>query len=282
LEGKSSTLENLELVESVPLNVGIVGADGFIGRYLTAELSRKGYQVIAWNREKHGSFLLESDRKNFLRNNDLDIVYQLAWVNVNNPNYRQESANFDYARASIELALDCHARKIKCVLLGSTYADLESNTEPYSTSKRNLQIELREISPSHIFLAKPTYVFSLEDLRPHLFKQFVNWLESSKKTQPFELINADFQIDLIHVKDVANALLFFVNNGLNYREYLLTSGFSISVKDVVEFLSNKLNGFSNGINTSKLCQSGNLNAGSKIISNRETFNFFGLNGILSE
>ena len=78
------------------------------------------------------------------------------------------------------------------------------------------------------------------------------------------------------------AMLFFVNNGQSCREYLLTSGFSISVKDIVEFLSNKLNGFSNRINTSKLYSSDNLNSCSKIISNRETFNFFGLNGILSQ
>lgn len=273
-------MEELELRRTFIRNVGIVGAKGFIGRKLACELARNNCNIFPWRREVEGDFLSKAHRDKFVAGNSLDVIYQAAWANIENTNYRNDKRNLHFTEASLELASYCNNNNVLSVFLGSTFADFDLNLDHYSTSKRMLQNELRRSSYRKTILVKPTYVFSVEDKRPHLFKQLVDWFESKQFDVPFQIKSKDSRIDLIHVNDVATALSNLPLDSSEFKEYLVTSGFEISVESVIKFVTLKLSGIESQVALNHVTKTSYSENCKVIVSNLETLSFFGLNDMI--
>lgn len=257
------------------MHIGIVGSQGFIGRNLCDVLQRQNsHKVYKWMRPKDGDFLIEEHRERFL-GLKFDLVFQLAWTNVNDPKYRTQSDNRLYALASINFAHACQLRGTKLVLMSSSITNHEYISDNYTKSKRFLEDIIRESSFDNVSLVKPTIVFSIEERRPHLLRQFISWIESGKTRDTFEIKTPSELIEVIEVRDLAISLTSFINSDFIPGIYKITSGFRVTVEQFIQQLSDYLNGLtSHLLPESTFVKSTSLNSEQVVYSRSETLKFF--------
>lgn len=257
------------------MNVGIVGATGFIGSYLATKLSTSEIKPTLWQRKLHGDYLIKSNRDRFLTSHKFDLIYQAAWVNVSDINYKENVQNFPFVEASLDFARECVNLGVRIALLGSTFADDFSRSDPYSQSKRQLQAKISEMNSSLVLLIKPTYVFSLEEKRPQIFREFIDWIQNGNRIEEFPIKSNNALLDFIHVRDVVSALDEIRLHETIKGEVIVSSGILLSVKEVLTRLETRLTKSQNYFATQNSLKITNADGKTKIISCDESQAFFG-------
>ena len=264
------------------MRIAIIGASGFIGRHLYELFaSHPDTTIVVWNRHFHGDFLSRENREKFLDLNHLDLIYQLAWTSIEDDNYRQNLENTFFAEATIDFVESCLRRNLRIVVIGTQVNEEVSSSDRYHSAKAYLWDCISQFPPNLIFYIRPTYVFSLQELRPHLFKSFLGWINEGKKPEDFLLRSPRKLIDLIHVKDVAECLFRIYTHPSLGINVTVASGLSLSVENIIEFLNKRivesdvLSPLSEYERT-KFSSSENF-----VLLNRNTLSFFGLSDNIS-
>ncbi len=259
------------------MRIGIIGASGFIGRHLCELFSNHSENtIIVWNRHSHGDFLSKENREKFLDSNHLDLIYQLAWTSIENVNYRQNPQNIFFAEATIDLVESCLRRSSRIIIIGTQFNDEIPSIDKYQSAKAFLWDSISQFPPDLIFYIRPTYIFSLPELRPHLFRSFLGWVYEGKKPENFLLRSPRKQIDLIHVKDVAESL-FRISTHLSLgTNVTIASGLSLSVENIIRFLETRIVESDEMLPLSEYTRTKFLPSENVLLFNRNTLSFFGL------
>lgn len=219
------------------MKVGIIGSSGFIGRNLCDLFVKNSRgEIVVWNRKVHGNFLSKKDREIFLDSNELNLVYQLAWASIEDEKYRQNPQNVFFTEATIEFVNSCIQRELRTIVIGTASKTMADLNDEYLRSKEVLRNGILEINNSWVTLARPTFVFSIEERRPHIFRTFMKWLEHGHKLEDFPMNYPKREIDFVHVRDVAESLYRFADDSLCHSEVVIGSGLSISIKDAIRLL----------------------------------------------
>lgn len=259
------------------MKIGIIGATGFIGSHLCDVYSNhRENQISSWNRVMHGSFLSMKDRIRFIESTNFDLIYQLAWTPIENPSYRQDVHNDDFKLATLDLVMRCLSKGIRVIVMGTHLSETNVSTDRYFAAKSSLGKHLAEINSPLVTLVRPTFVFSIDHHRPHLFRSFIEMIQRGDKAQDFVLTSPQQEIDLIHVKDVAE-VLFEVGQGSTVsHDFIVCSGFTISVEHAITRLHHLLVGSSPGVKRPPFRPT-NFSPGNHYeIRRRHTLSFFGL------
>lgn len=222
------------------MKVGVIGGSGFIGRHLCNLISNHLEDtLVVWNRKSHGDFLSKENREAFLDLNDLDLVYQLSWASIEDANYRQNSQNALFMEATMDMAKSCIQRGLHIIVIGTASSTMTNEKDEYLKSKEILRNSILELDNVGITLVRPTFIFSIEERRPHLFRAFMQWLEQGNNVGDFPIISPNTEIDFVHVRDVAESLYHVANLLDNHSEIIIASGLSISVYDAIQTLNQK-------------------------------------------
>lgn len=220
------------------MKIGIIGSSGFIGRYLFNEfLSQSTNDITTWKRATCGDFLSKESQNTFLQSTTFDLIYLLAWTSVEDISYRANPANFKYAQATVDFISNCLDNSVNVVVLGTSPDSNVGLNDEYSIAKSFLHSFVSSLNSDRVSLVKPTFVFSVEEKRPHLFRSVINWIQAGKNIDNFPLRTPHQFIDLIHVKDVAECLYHFSKVASRPRDLVLASGISVTVKDVARLLN---------------------------------------------
>jgi nucleoside-diphosphate-sugar epimerase len=224
------------------MHIGIIGANGFIGSYLHQRIKNQTlHTVTCWDRSLHGDFLSKKSRERFVNLNSFDIIFQLAWSSIDNVNYRYHPENLLFSEATIDFVELCILRRTKVVVLGTDAENEDFARDEYLTAKMSLFESVSAIKSPLIYFVRPTYVFSIEHRRPHLFRLYIDWVENNGQGKGFPLRSPTQVIDLIHVKDVADSLFYIATEIREGAFYTVASGISVSVQQALNFLKFNLN-----------------------------------------
>lgn len=223
--------------------VGVIGGSGFIGRHLCNLISNHIEDtLVVWSRKSHGDFLSKKNREAFLDSNELNVLYQLSWTTIEDGDYRQSPKNALFAEATVDLVRSCIQRGLQIIVIGTASPRIISEKDEYLKSKEMLRNAILEMDKVGVTLVRPTFVFSIEERRPHLFRTFIKWVEDGNNATEFPINFPKTEIDLVHVKDVAESLYHVANQSVHYSEVIIASGLSLSIYEVVQTLKQKLSG----------------------------------------
>lgn len=216
------------------MKICIIGASGFVGKYLVSLfLSEPTFDISVWNRKIDGDFLNTQDQYNFFQKNHFNVVINLAWNSINDRNYRDSLENQKYSSAAINFTKLCPTTT-KLIHLSSIFADDPSNMDNYSISKRILQQEILNLDLSNVIIVKPQYIFSIEERRPHIVGNYIEHLFNPKIE--FKINNPNLSIDFTHVKDIAEALKLISVNTLKSNLLYISSGLNIKVSEFLKLV----------------------------------------------
>lgn len=223
--------------------VGVIGGSGFIGRHLCNLISNHLEDtLVVWSRKSHGDFLSKENRETFLDSNELNLLYQLSWTTIEDENYRQSPQNALFAEATVDLVRSCIQRGLQIIVIGTASPKIVGEKDEYLKSKEMLRNAILELDKVGVTLVRPTFVFSIEERRPHLFRTFMKWVEEGNNAADFPINFPKTEIDLVHVEDVAESLYHVANQLAHHSEVIIASGLSLSVYDAVKTLNQKLSG----------------------------------------
>jgi nucleoside-diphosphate-sugar epimerase len=223
--------------------VGVIGGSGFIGRHLCNLISNHSEDtLVIWSRESHGDFLSRENRETFLDSYELNLLYQLSWTTIEDDNYRRSPQNALFAEATLDLVRSCIQRGLQIIVVGTASQRIISEKDEYLKSKEVLRSAILELNEVGVTLVRPTFVFSIEDRRPHLFRTFMKWIEEGNSAADFPINFPKTEIDFVHVEDVAESLYHVPKELAHHSEVIIASGLSLSVYDAVKTLNQKLIG----------------------------------------
>lgn len=260
--------------------VGVIGGSGFIGRHLCNLISNHLEDtLVVWNRKSHGDFLSKENRETFLDSNELNLLYQLSWTTIEDENYRQNPQNALFAEATVDLVKSCIKRDLQIIVIGTASPKIVSEKDEYLKSKEMLRNAILELDKVGVTLVRPTFVFSIEERRPHLFRTFMKWVEEGNNAADFPINFPKTEIDLVHVKDVAESLYQVANQLAHHSEVIIASGLSLSVYDAVKTLNQKLSGSVTSTISVPFSSTSFDSKVATLILNQNTLQFFGLTQI---
>jgi len=223
--------------------VGIIGGSGFIGRHLCNLISNHLEDtLVVWSHKSHGDFLSKENRETFLDSNELNLLYQLSWTSIEDDDYRHSPQNALFAEATVDLVRSCIQRGLQTIVIGTASQKMINEKDEYLKSKEMLRNAILELDNVGVTLVRPTFVFSIEERRPYLFRTFMKWVEQGNNAEDFPLNFPKTEIDLVHVKDVAESLYHVANQLAHHSEVIIASGLSLSVYDAVQTLNQRISG----------------------------------------
>ena len=229
-----TTIKNKEVNK---IRIGIIGSNGFIGRYVKSILQKDSSKIIIlWDRNYHGDFLTSESRESFLNLHKFDLIYQLAWVNIEDDKYRSNPSNLLFAHATVDFISSCLERGIRMVVMGTHQNPEDDSLDLYLTSKKILKSFVEQIQSDLVHYMSPTFVFSIKDRRPHLFRSFIDSVGKGYLGTQLNLNTPDMEIDLIHVRDVAECLVEISSESIKAGSYIIASGLTTRVDVALAYL----------------------------------------------
>ena len=240
--------------------IAILGAHGFLGSPITDAFSAHGWEVVSLSRtintgssqtELLADLFDEETLRTAISFSRPDVILSTAWVTEHGKFWTNES-NIDYRDATLRFAeLSFQAGVETFIGLGTMS---EYGTSPgfcdakvtplvvndiYSKSKIETGAELKKIGEAFGRRTHWARVFQAfgpneksERFVPGLITKLRNGTEFSIRTPNFEM-------DWIHTADVASAIVFMIENGLNHFVDIGT-GIGTSVKELSELICEEL------------------------------------------
>jgi nucleoside-diphosphate-sugar epimerase len=247
------------------MKVLVTGANGFVGKSLTAELHRRGYSVCAASRDKAsiiegaeaavvGDIDGDTDWTKAL--NDIDIVIHLAArvhvmkersanpladfrkVNVEGTRSLAESA----ARAGVKRFVYVSSVKVNGEEAVCPYSELDEPNpqDAYGTSKWEAELALHKISAEtklEVVIVRPPLVYGTG-----VKGNFSQMIKVLAKGIPLPLASVKNLRSLIYVENLVDALILCATHpNAAGQTYLVSDGEDISTPDLLRKLSNAMN-----------------------------------------
>ena len=200
------------------MRIVVTGNAGFIGSRLQKTLEDNGHTVIGWDLASGNNI------KDFTLQGDEDFVVHLAAKanvrdSVNNPLPYFET-NVHYSK---HIFNTCVAHNVPCLYASSSSVH-SWHKSPYGRSKFNME---QLAKPGQVGLRFTTTYG--EHPRKNMLFDFIINRTVTYKTNHIR--------DFIYVGDVVQAIMIFINTGLQDKQkiYEVCSGNPVTVSDVIEY-----------------------------------------------
>lgn len=187
----------------------ITGSNGFIGKFVLAELGSKvkhEFEVITWDVSEMGSFLTKNSRNRVLNRVKPDRVLHLAWADTSAVDYDLDPLHSVWASESIEFMKECERHQIWFVGVGSAIDDQISGRigSSYINSKIQLRREFEKYTSSELrTFVRPQYVISVDRTRPRVLAL----LTSEEGVNVNRIREPEKKLDFIDVRDLASGIV---------------------------------------------------------------------------
>lgn len=237
----------------------VTGANGFIGRALTAELKQQGIRVLAVARE-HSQLpqdaqivpvtldLARLAQLPALTEERWDVFYHLAWSGTSGQGRKDLTAQLFNVEATAQAVQTAKLLGCKCFIGAGSIMEREvlaASAVPqvrlgsghiYGTAKLAAHQISRcvaaELEIDHIW-AVITNAYGAGEDSPRLLN---TTLRNIIQNKALDFTSSTQNYDFVHVEDVARALLLLGQRGSPFAEYTLGSGCARPLKEFIEEL----------------------------------------------
>jgi nucleoside-diphosphate-sugar epimerase len=244
----------------MPQIVAILGANGFIGLPLTEAFEANGWEAVSFVRSLTNSNVrkefvtdifdeealiaaLLKSKPNLVISTAWDTEHGKFWKSNLNPYYRD--ATLKFAELSFKSGADTFVGLGTMSEYGVSPGLCNSETcsliesDLYSKSKIQTGLKLKSIGErfgckSH--WARIFQAFGRNEKSERFVPSLIRKLHLGEK---FSIRTPNFELDWIHTKDIASALVFTVENKLNHFVDIGT-GIGTTVKEFSELICNEL------------------------------------------
>ena len=266
------------------MKIAIVGASGFIGRELCKEINKiKTLKITAaYNKNKPNITNIKFVKLNVKKKKNYfkilrkpDLLIHLAWSGLENYNDNSHlkkilPAHKTFLKEIIKRGLKNLVVIGTCYEYGKNSKILRENMRikpiiNYAIAKNNLRIYLNKLKKKYKFNLTWLRVFYIYGYN-HNRKTLTNLLIESHKNKKELIINNKIKRDFLSVKDAAKFILAVSLKKKNLGIVNICSGKSISMKELINFISKSLN-------IRPVVKYGNF----KLNRNFEAINFYGDN-----
>lgn len=236
-------------------NVFITGANGFLGKHLTALLSSHNIRFTAGTRQLYGDFTTFSDWKSLLKDHDV-VIHLLARVHVMDEKSEDPLLAFRNVNVKSTLQLAEAAKKsgVKRFIFISSIkvngeetferpfspSDRPAPLDPYGISKMEAERELMKLHENGVFevvIIRPPLIYGKEVKAnfKNLFK-----LVEKKIPIPFGLVKN--QRSLVSVLNLSDLIIHCINHPNASGEiFLVADKQDYSLKEIIENMGKVLN-----------------------------------------
>ncbi|MGX9565687.1 UDP-2-acetamido-2,6-beta-L-arabino-hexul-4-ose reductase [Pseudomonas sp. CFBP 5748] len=194
------------------MKVLITGANGFVGKNLTAHLhERHDVQIVRFGREDAPSTLLSMLE-------GVDFVFHLA--GVNRPQNVQEFGEGNTGlTATLCAAIKATGRSIPVIYTSSIQAQVDN---PYGASKRDAEQVLLDLSKQQ---GSPVYLYRLPNVfgkwaRPDYNSAVATFCHNLVRDLPITVNDPAAPLQLVYIDDVIQSFIDVMDGGLAEGPYL--------------------------------------------------------------
>jgi nucleoside-diphosphate-sugar epimerase len=193
----------------------IIGASGFIGRHVMAELAELEWKIEIAPRIQFDNLksIVDgiSEFKRKYEGMNLTVL-QAGWNSTSRLGYREEQSNFQWINLNSKIASTVNKLNIFAVFLGTCLELSDTANDKYTQSKIISSQEIDDyIKHESISWLRLFYIFSVQENRPRLLKQAA---EASILNRPLLLESPKSKHDFISVRDTAKAIVMVLKNHL--------------------------------------------------------------------
>jgi UDP-2-acetamido-2,6-beta-L-arabino-hexul-4-ose reductase len=208
----------------------VTGANGFIGKNLTANLNeRGGVEVLPLTRESSAEDLIKAA-------NQADFVFHLAGVNRPQDDIEFTTGNVELTQALCN-ALKASGRRVPVAYTSSIQAERDN---PYGVSKRGAEAVLKEYQAStgsRVYLYRLPNVFG-KWCRPNYNSAVATFCHNITRSLPIQINDPAAVISLVYVDDVIASFINDLEGRVPVGEYSeVEPVYSITVGDLAAQLS---------------------------------------------
>lgn len=228
----------------------ITGANGFVGKTLLQELSKRQMPFKPGTRELYGDMAQVQDWKPFLRGCDC-VVHLAARVHVMDE--KESNPLLAFRKTNVEATIKmAHAAKEvgvkKFIFISSIKVngeitgenpfdakDLPNPQDPYGVSKMEAEIGLLSLHQPDVFdvtIIRPPLVYG-PGVRANFEKLF--WLVNKDLPLPFKAVKN--KRSLVSVFNLCDLIITCLNNSRAAGEvFLVSDGIDYSLRDLIELM----------------------------------------------
>ena len=205
----------------------IIGGNRFVGKLVSEDLYKKGYNVNLLNRSGNSPVdcnVIKVDR-NEIKNIDIspEIIIDMCAYDVSQIEKLFSSINTD---------------RLSQYILISSIASQYSFFGDYGKRKAEIELFLRFESDIPSVIISPTYIIGKND--PH--KRIDYFLDSINKKEPIKLEGlGDKNLSFVFVEDVANVIIKVVEKGVVGKTYDVANDEVISCRELVRLFFKIMN-----------------------------------------
>lgn len=196
------------------VRVLITGSQGFIGRHLIDELKlnfKDRIEIFAWQRIQQGDLRVKGVLEDAVRRLQPNVIVHLAWSRASLSDYALDPLNACWVDVGARLAKLAHRTGLWVMFAGSAADELSEDiyNTPYGRAKRDLREIVRDQLHEELYTwFRPQYVYSIQDRRPALLRQFFD----SACSNDFHPERPNDLRDWVDVRDVASGLNAILQN----------------------------------------------------------------------
>jgi nucleoside-diphosphate-sugar epimerase len=228
------------------MRILITGSNGFIGKHLIAMLSKSGHDIIMVDLQNDIDITKWEDVENITK---CEIVYHLAAKSYV-PDSFQNPESFYYTNiiGTLNILKYCRINNSKLVFLSSyVYGTPEylpvnedhpiKSLNPYSQSKiicENICEAYNRDFNVPVAIIRPFNIYGFGQRPEFLIPKLITQFKSENKEVVID--NTITKRDFIHIHDVCSALVGFLKCEYSLDVFNLSSGQSISIKDIIQIL----------------------------------------------
>ncbi|MFN8671998.1 MAG: hypothetical protein U0457_07945 [Candidatus Sericytochromatia bacterium] len=230
---------------------------GFTSFYLKKELDKLNYNIIVSTRSKNNNKYL-TDKDNFIIFDLLDLSTYKNIPNNTNIILTFSAEPFDNIKILLEILKEKNSKIL--LVLGTTSSYINKEGIIYEESELNL---LSERVKSEILLKKNgANILRLAGIWGEERNPF-NWLQKGL------IKNSNKTINLIHIKDIVNVIVFLIKSNISSEVFNLSDGQEYFWKDIWKYA------FENKIVNTPCPPSDNREV--RIIENKKIYSLLGNN-----
>jgi nucleoside-diphosphate-sugar epimerase len=236
--------------------IAILGANGFLGSPIADAFSGIGWEVVSLSRTAKSYSTREEYSVNLFDEESLtsaiafskpDTVLSTAW-DTEHGKFWTNKSNVDYRDATLRFAEISFEAGVKTFIglgtmseYGTSPGFCNAEVSPliqndiYSKSKIETGIELKEIGEKFGCETHWARVFQAFGPNEKSERYIPGLIANLKKGHEFSIRTPNFEMDWIHTADVASAIIFMIENGLNHFVDIGT-GVGTTVKELSELI----------------------------------------------
>ena len=238
----------------------VTGSTGFIGTWLTRDLVKKGIEVYALVRRGSGKLaslseldarVVECDMREYselpdiIKARDIDAVFHIAWNGVTGVNARDQLVQLKNVQHTLDLVDSARRMDIPTFVGAGSLHELEAMVEmSYDKVVTNLGLMYKTAKLAAHWMAKAKAgAYGLRFFWPLIntygegeeSPRLINSVIRSVYKGESPALSQGSQIyDFVHVEDVARAMRYIAESGIDGSNYTIESGEGKPLREYLE------------------------------------------------